>query len=301
MKFIKALTLSLGAINLPVITQYQIGLTIHKLYKEKSYKGENIDRLQKKYADKEELIKYRDELLEQGVLQPYERGLPPTIYSLVGRSTNPVEDIVCTVDPFAYISHLSAMSHHGLTNRIPINLYISSPTNKKWKENALAQMGKDLGSELSIYRQNGLPLLHHPSFEKVDKTNIERFSSVHWDWGAYKNIRRRHMRVSTIGRTFLDMLRNPNLCGGIAHVLEVYDNYAETYLRLITDEISQHGKPVDKVRAGYILDERLDIKDVTVDSWVQYAQRGGSRKLDASEEYIPKWSDKWCLSLNVFE
>ena len=69
----------------------------------------------------------------------------------------------------------------------------------------------------------------------------------------------------------------------------------------ITDEITQHGQPIDKVRAGYILEERLALSNEVIDSWAQYAQRGGSRKLDATAEYIPQWSDKWCLSINTFE
>lgn len=37
------------------------------------------------------------------------------------------EEVVCSVDPFCYVSHLSAMEYHGLTNRMPTLLFISSP------------------------------------------------------------------------------------------------------------------------------------------------------------------------------
>ena len=69
------------------------------------------------------------------------------------------------------------------------------------------------------------------------------------------------------------MLRNPELCGGINHVLKTYDEYAKTYLRLITDEIDSLGKPIDKVRAGYIISERLGIDNEIVNNWAKYAQR----------------------------
>jgi predicted transcriptional regulator of viral defense system len=158
-------------------------------------------------------------------------------------------------------------------------------------------MRSDLGEEPGVHRRSGMPLLHRVAMPKIGRTEVHRQSSKHR--GAYKNIKGRTLRVSTLGRTFLDMLRNPELCGGMHHVIEVYEEYAETYQRLIVDEIEQHGAPIDKVRAGYLLDKRVKLKNPTVESWVRFAQRGGSRKLDASAEYAPRWSDKWCLSLNI--
>jgi predicted transcriptional regulator of viral defense system len=96
------------------------------------------------------------------------------------------------------------------------------------------------------------------------------------------------------------MLRNPELCGGINHVIDVFEEHGSKYLRLITDDIDQNGAPIDKVRAGYILDELMGIDSEVVESWISFAQRGGSRKLDSSSEYIEDWSDRWQVSLNVF-
>jgi predicted transcriptional regulator of viral defense system len=111
------------------------------------------------------------------------------------------------------------------------------------------------------------------------------------------------MRVATIGRTFLDMIREPELCGGIYHVLEVYAEYAQRYLRLIVDVIDRHGSKIDKVRAGYILDERLELPHAnsTIESWRALVQRGGSRKLQANAPYSSRFSEKWCLSINIEE
>ncbi|MBL4580200.1 MAG: hypothetical protein JKY29_00155, partial [Gammaproteobacteria bacterium] len=296
-KFIKALTLSLGDINKPVITRYQLGLIIHSLYQAKEYKGESIG-VQKDAADSRDFGKYLNLLLDEGLLaQP--RGMPDSAYTLLGNTRWEVEDVVCTLDPFCYISHLSAMAYHGLTDRIPSKLFISSPGVKDWKVFAIERMKKDLKEDYAIYRDNSLPALSHPTIKKVGKKEVHCTHSKHL--GAYKNVRDRNIRVATIGRTFLEMLRSPALCGGINHVLEIFDMHAEKYLRLITDEFDSNGNNMDKVRAGYIVEERLGIKNETVESWTAFAQRGGSRKLDASAEYYPQWSDKWCLSLNVFE
>jgi predicted transcriptional regulator of viral defense system len=159
-------------------------------------------------------------------------------------------------------------------------------------------MKKDLAGNVDKYTNSGLPVLTKTKMEKIGKTPVHRHNSLHH--GAYKNVKGKCLRISTIGRTFLDMLKNPDLCGGMAHVLDVYAEHAETYLRLIVDEVTSHGGPIDKVRAGYILDERLGLKDPIIDVWVSHAQRGGSRKLDATAEYVPEYSEKWCLSINLF-
>lgn len=299
MKLLKAITLAIGELDQPVVTSYQLGLIVFSLYKTKSYSGEDIPSLQKQHADSEAYSKVANKLQEEGILAAYKGLSAKSAFSLLGRSHDSVGDIVCTVDPFGYISHLSAMEYHGLTNRIPSKLFMSSPAPKQWTGFALEKMEKDLGDDLPTYTKNGMPRLRRTKLEKVNKKEVHRFSSVHW--GAYKNIKGRTMRVSTIGRTFLDMLRNPELCGGINHVLDVFEEHSENYLKLIINEIDQHGAPIDKVRAGYILDERLHMDFGELNEWAKEVQRGGSRKLDASSEYEPVWSEKWCLSLNIIE
>ena len=109
------------------------------------------------------------------------------------------------------------------------------------------------------------------------------------------------LRVSSIGRTFFDMLRNPSLCGGIYHVLDVYEESVKRYLKVIVNELERHGSAIDKVRAGYVLEERLGLSDPCIDGWKEHIQRGGSRKLVADEPYKPVFSDNWCLSINIEE
>ncbi len=254
-------------------------------------------RLGKAYATSTDFNRNISFLKTNGILAN-DRDFPNRVYRLLGRINTGVEEVACTIDPFSYISHLSAMSHHGLTNRLPVKLFISSPAPKKWREEANKQMIKDLGDDLSRYREEGqMPLLVRLNMKKIGTTDIHRFNSIHW--GAYRNVRGKATRVSTIGRTFLDMLKNPELCGGISHVLEVFEKQAKTYLPTIVQEIDRNGSPIDKVRAGYIIDEKMKLQNEVVESWVKFATRGGSRKLDPTEEYMPNWSEKWCLSINI--
>lgn len=298
MKLTKALSLRITELNQPVITHYQFAIILHHLYITKSFRGEKILSIKRDYANARSVTETLNNLQDDGILEPF-RGFPKqSVFSILGRADAPPSEVACSVDPFCYLSHLSAMEHHGLTNRIPSKLFLSSPGKNLWKQFAYKRMEKDLKESLPIYNINKLPELRKIRMEKIRKTAVHRHNSIHL--GAYKNIRGKNLRISTIGRTFLEMLKEPELCGGMPHVLDVFDEHAERYLKLIVDEIDSHGAPIDKVRAGYILDERIGLNNPDIEKWIVYAQRGGSRKLDATNEYIPEFSEKWCLSLNIF-
>lgn len=224
--------------------------------------------------------------------------LPPTdAYVLFGRTSPLPAEIICSIDPFAYVSHLSAMEHHGLTDRFPKILYMTRPAGPAWRKSAEERMKKDLDGSYEEYVSLGLPLLKRQKLGKINKTVIhfEERSQL----GAFRNISDTNLRVATIGRVFLDMIRESELCGGIQHVIDVYKNEARRYLKFIIEEIERHGKPIDKVRAGYLLTEVCKLQNPAIDQWASLAQRGGSRKLDPNEEFSPHHSERWQLSINV--
>ncbi|MCK5853383.1 hypothetical protein KAH27_10185, partial [bacterium] len=156
---------------------------------------------------------------------------------------------------------------------------------------------KDCGGEekSSVYKSTGLPRLRKininkaPGFEVVgyNDKNISSFSKA------------KRTRIASVERTFLDMLRRPDLCGGIENVMQVYKKHVMNYLESVIKEIDINGSQIEKVRAGYILEEICDIKDFVVENWLQFVQRGSSRKLDPYSEFSPDYSERWCLSLNI--
>lgn len=298
MELSTALTLELGSLHQPVVTTYQLGVTLFQLYQAKIYQGQALVRLEKDVPTPSDLKRVTDRLIKNGVLQSY-KGFSGGVFALLGQQPTAPE-VACVVDPFAYLSHLSAMEYHGLTQRMPALLSLSSPSPAEWQQFALARMKRDLGEEsLETYRTAGLPTLTRPKFEKLERQVVKVYTSSHL--GAFVAVRDRALRVATVGRTFLDMIREPDLCGGIYHVVEVFEAHAATYLRLITDEIAQHGTKIDQARAGYILDERCGLKSPTLERWQAEVQRGGSRKLYAKGEYSSRFSERWSLSLNIEE
>ncbi len=297
MNHIKATNLYLGGLEQPVVTFYQLGVFVYKLYKEKKYKGNKIENLSKKFAERRDLMRLIRSLEDDGILNAYRNFPSNSVYSVLGKTKLSDVEILCTIDPFAYISHLSAMDYYGFTDRIPSKIFCSTPKQPDWKKFAIEKMQKDLGGDYSDYVKQDLPQLRRILVNKIGKKDIKIYSSIHL--GAFRNVRDKAFRVATIGRTFLDMIKDPELCGGMSYVITVYKNYAEKYIEPIVEEINRNGGPIHKVRAGYILDEIMEIRNAKIEQWSKLAQRGGSRKLDPSAEYEPQWSDKWCISLNV--
>lgn len=294
-----ALTLSIGQLRQPVITAYELGVLLFQLYQTKQYKGERLKRLQRETPERSTYRRLLQDLLSAGILQESTKIRHADIYLLLGGEQASAEEAACSIDPFAYLSHMSAMEWHGLTGRIPKILFISSPAPAQWRAFAQTRMEKDLGGAeaLARYRDEGLPPLRKLKPAKIFRKTVNRYASLHL--GAFVRVQNSLLRVSSIGRTFLDMLREPDLCGGIDHVLDAYEAHAAHYLPLIVDEIDQHGKGIDKARAGYAIEERCGLSHPRLDAWQQSIQRGGSRKLVAHMPYSHTYSERWGLSINL--
>ncbi|MDP2015214.1 MAG: hypothetical protein Q8K41_01025 [Hydrogenophaga sp.] len=238
-----------------------------------------------------------DRLSSFHLISPAKEFKPGAVFQLFGRPKPSAMEVACAVDPFACVTHLSAMEFHGLTDRFSKILYLTTPPDKEWREQAQERMARDLGQHMEVHRAARLPMLRYLGFERVEGVRVElmRRSSR----GAFKAIKSPSIRVAMVGRVFLDMVREPDNCGGMQHVVDAYREYGSQYLSLIVEEIDRHGRPIEKVRAGYLLEEVCKIEHPRIDGWKDFAQRGGSRMLDPQGEYAPTFSETWKLSINV--
>lgn len=292
---LRALSVQIGQLNQPIVTSYQLGMMVFRAYRTKLLDGTPL-LLKKLDPTRQQFTNALNQLLSTGIVTQ-NPSAKSYVFSILGRNKVAIGEAVCSVDPFCYLSHLSAMEFHGLTDRLPRTLLVSTPPLPAWRTCAVEMMKKDLGEDYSLYVTAGFPRLKRVHPEKISGEAIEYVASAHM--GAYKNVHGQTLRVATIGRTFLDMLRKPELCGGMQHVVDVFRESAGQYLRLICDEIDAHGNSIEKVRAGYVIGVLCSIQDDRVNSWRKYAQRGGSRKLDPTAEYSSTFSAEWCLSLNL--
>lgn len=292
----RAASLALSKYEHPTLTAYSLGVMVFNLYVSGAIEGHDL-RVKNPLPERRHFTQVLDFFLSHGVLREVRGFSHRSVFSVIGRHDEVATEVVCTADPFAYLSHLSAMEIHGLTDRLPQTVFISSPPSTPWRQFADEQMHKDLGAHFDDYLSAGFPLLWRTRIDKVLGHPVHTFQSVHL--GAFKKLDPQGVRVATLGRTFLDMLRDPDLCGGIQHVLDVYRTHAKRYLGLIVGEAEQHGTAIDKVRAGYVLEELCHLESETVRTWTRFAKRGGSRKLVAKNPYSSTYSEKWCLSLNA--
>lgn len=278
-----------------VLTSYELAVHLFEIYQRKEQQGQRV-RVTKALPDTTDLKRVKDALVRNGIIQEHgEIGTGVSRY--LARPYFEAEQIICGVDPFAYISHLSAMTHYGLTDRFPQIIFATTWDAPQWRLHAATLMEKMLGDGLSAYLNAHLPKLRRITLKTVQKKPVNMYTSS--SAGSFIHVREKDFRVSSIGRTFLDMLRRPDLCNGMAHVIDVFEQHAERYLSLIIEEMSLHGTQIEQARAGYILEEICDLQHPKIDEWVAKVQRGGSRKLDPAAEYSPDFSEKWCISLNV--
>jgi len=278
------------------LTQYELAIALVPIYRDHAYRDTPI-YLQKDFPGATDVNRVRTLLLRSGVLKADERG--NRSYSLVvARPPEDQAELACAIDPACYASHYSAMVYHGLTDRFPNITVITTPSKDGWDEFVRRRLERDLGALRSRYEAGGLPPLQRFRVKPARKA----MSTSYYQSGltpSYVLMRDGRLRVSSIGRVFLEMLRQPDLCGGMAHIATSFAESGARYADLIITEVDRFGGPIDKVRAGYLLELLASVTDPRIDAWTTFVSRGGSRVLDPGAPYAPEFSKRWSLSINL--
>lgn len=284
-------------IEKPIITLHELSLIVCRAY----YSGQ-IPNLRPNVMDVDAFNRARRNLIRSYVLIS-DPDYSQRAYRILKNSDRPADEICCLVDPFCHLSHMSAMQWYGLTNRRPAELHLMRPAPRMLRDIAKSQMEKEIkvlhdefGGVINQTYFAAMRPITHP--KKVRGRSIHVTHSAHP--GESLERRGSYAKISTIGQTFLDMLESPALCGGMRHVISVWQNHAPQYSNEIIDAVSNWHSSILKVRAGYILEEVIKLKDDRIDLWQKkYAQRGGSQVLDSSKPYAPSYSERWMISVNV--
>jgi len=288
----EAVTLIIEEKRRNVWSPYQIGLLLCQLYQQKRIHSFLL-RIRNNWPSQADYNRTISELILINIIKTKGNNI---FYTLKGEKLLPGE-VTCSIDPFSYVSHLSAMNFHNLIKETPGKTFLSTLTAKPWSQKAVLLMKKDLDENYALYRESNLPIL-----KNIDSSNMEvPMASIYHSTklGESKSYDYDKIRVASISRTFLDMVRRPDLCGGIKTVLKVFKEHGLFFINPLIDEIDKFGSKIEKVRAGYILENYCNFNNEIINSWEQYAMRGGSRKLDPLKEYAPTYSDRWQLSLNI--
>ena len=205
-------------------------------------------------------------------------------------------EVMLAADPFCCLSHGSALAFHGLLNA-STDLHVILPDRATWQAKANRMMAAAIGFPPEEANPGELPFrLTRPApRETVRGMPVYRHQMRHHiSWTSKGRI-----RATAIGETFRDTLDNPAWCGGIDAVIGIWRKHAGDHREAIIKTISNCTEKILRVRAGYLLDEMLEIKDSRIEAWIADAQRGSSRKLDAAAPYGSSFSARWMLSINV--
>lgn len=289
-----------------VITQEKLSEQIFLLFMSKSYKGQRISLIRKEYATHEDFNLYINRVERAGILTkagenkksylPQYSGHLSNIYFIKGKPEYSASEAICAVYPYGYISKINAMAWYGITDRIPKVIRYTTCTPSEWKANSLADL--DVGPSVPFDREHFFP--KYP--KNTDVFGESLIVSVEKNYVSPAEIRNSPLRVSPIGKTFIDMLRSPDECGGIDHVLDVYLENAERYFPAILKELKhERSRKIDISRTGFVLQKIVGITHPQLSEWQKESQktRGSSKVLVPGEPFSSIYDEDWSLSLNA--
>lgn len=272
-----------------VVTHYTFFRLIQAMYQD----GKGL-YLRHESPTAEDHYKYLRNMRKANVIR-YDTDYQQRLIRVLDIAETATEDIICIADSLCYVSHLSAMHRWGISNRSPKALICTRP-DRKTSTSQLSEMMKNHSDSLPLPpKRFHMKYISHP--DTVRKRPIYMVESK--KAGTSVNVPGTNVRIASLGQTFLDMLQQPQLCGGIPHVMEIYDKHAEFWLEEIVESVDSTKSSLVKSRAGYILEERLGLNHNKIESWKSLTQKGGSRKLDPSKSYASDFSKTWMLSLNA--
>jgi len=107
------------------------------------------------------------------------------------------------------------------------------------------------------------------------------------------------VRATTMERTLLDGLLDPERCGGLQNVLRSWALARDLLdLDALVALVERFGVAVLRQRVGFVAEE-LGLAHPAIETWRARARRGGSSRLLGTAPYAPTYSERWNLSINA--
>lgn len=276
--------------KVPVITAADFHRVAQDLHGARTWRGEPLKRLPRDW-DQRRALEMISRLIKRGSLG-VDRDFGQGVYRVLDAEVaGMAEEIACLVDPFCYVAYSSALHLHGLWPTRPSPLRLTTPEARQWRALQAQQVAATAPGEEGV-----APTYPRPSMPAKLR---RRAVVLHETSQPAPTLAVGLARVSVIGETFADTLAEPARCGGMVAVLKIWENHARRHVPEIVAALERAASKIVKVRAGYILTERLGVETPEIQAWQSFAQRGGSRRLDPERAYAATFSERWMLSLNV--
>jgi len=200
------------------------------------------------------------------------------------------EELICSIYEHGYIGYLSALYLHGMTDRFPkvINYVI-------FKRSDWVAKYTDVNNPISDFGKR----YYLPSYP-VDRKFPEKFLkiSIKKDVIDFSEKNDGLIRVHAIEPLLIDCLKNPELCGGLDHVIDIFEEYGASLSARLIEYTDQKGSLMDKARIGFILEKVCDVKSNRFQYWKPQMLRGGSRIFSPKNPHSSWYDPDWLISLN---
>jgi predicted transcriptional regulator of viral defense system len=219
-----------------------------------------------------------------------------SVYSveLAYASLLPVHEhqVLQEANPFAALSHATALVLHGLTDQ-PTNALCASDFGR-------ASTRIPLGTRPEDWAIKPAPRSFPPQVQSVPVRWIRGRSAL--DFGiAIDNSQNVPLWITDPERTILDCIRDPHAAGGFPLVAQTLQrNLSSLRLHVLLEYTERFQSAIMQQRVGFIL-EQFGVRHETLDQWASRAVRGGSMVLVPGAAFASQFSARWCLSLNADE
>jgi predicted transcriptional regulator of viral defense system len=201
-------------------------------------------------------------------------------------------EVLLEINPYAVLSHYSAMVFHGLTYDQP--KLITAMSGHDWPD-----IGAPPGTDAAEWE--GLSMPHGPTPPSIMGIPVQ-WKRALVPSAAGVEVHAPHgvpLRYTALERTLVDTLQDPTISGGIMNVLRAWAIASD---RFDVDAVVAYTEAADvavlRLRVGYVLEE-LGFSHPALDAWSADAGRGGSNRLVGSEPLASRYSPRWNLSLNA--
>ncbi len=289
-----------------VISKEKISEQIFILFMTKSYKGKRISLIRKEYASADDFNTYIERVERAGILTNINSGAKPhplygggntdSIYFIKGKPEYSPSETVCAIYPHGYLSKINAMAWYGLTDKIPKVIRFTTCLLSEWKKRSALELSIGPGVDFDL--NNFIP-----SFPKnTSLFGQELIISVESKYVEPLQVKNSPIKVSSIGKTFIDMLRAPDECGGIDHVLEIFSENGKKYSSVIINELKHKTtRKIDIARVGFALQKIAGVEHPLLSEWQQESKktRGSSKVLVPGVPFSSIFNEDWSLSLNA--
>jgi len=205
-------------------------------------------------------------------------------------------ELIFPLFPYAYLTHLSAMRHYSITDRIPKKIQIEIPSRSKWK----ALIIEDIKKMDVSARDKDLILKYLPRYPKSDEIYFKKRILVSSTRTPLPNLTLDNgIRVIEIGALFVEMINNPKECGGIEHVMDIFQEYGLVFKKKIY-KAALESSLISQTRIGFIFEQILKQSDLEIIKMKNRNKdlRGGSRVFLTGEDFSNIINIEWNLSLN---